>query len=341
MSLYPPHLLGLVFFIALVIAYLAPEAGSGVLTPIERFGDRLARRKRLSIGLIAAAVALIRIGLLRAIPVPVPEATDEFSHLLTADTFAHGRLTNPPHPMWIYFDTFHVNQHPTYMSKYPPAQGAVLALGQLLGHPWIGVVLSVAVMCGAILWALQGWLPPQWALLGGVLALLHLGIFSYWMNSYWGGAVAAIGGALVVGSLPRILHFRRPRDAALLGLGAAILANSRPFEGFIFCLPVFAILIVWLCGRRSPPWRETTPRVIAPVFGVLALTLLFMGYYNWRGTGHPLLFPYAVNNRTYITSPEFIWQHDKPPLHYLNPQFEAFYNASSRDIANYGRANNL
>jgi hypothetical protein len=321
---------GLVALSIFVIAFLRPDLFSGTGSAIERFGKRLAHRKRLALLAVAVAAIVLRLSVLWAIPVPIPSVHDEFSYLLAADTFSHGRLTNPPHPMWMYFETFHVNQFPTYMSKYPPAQGAALALGEILGHPWIGVLLSVSAMCAAVLWALQGWFPPAWALLGGILVVLRLGIYGYWVNSYWGGAVAAIGGALVIGALPRIIHSRRPRDSVILGCGAAILANSRPFEGLIFCLPVGIVLLWWLLSRRAPSWRVTLLRVVLPCGFVLLSCALFMGYYNHRLTGNAFLFPYSLNDRLYMSTPPLRWQKEGPPRHYLNPQFDAFYNGWNR-----------
>jgi hypothetical protein len=314
----------------LAIAWFAPHLGESWFGAIEELGTCLARRTKTTLIVVALVVILTRLALLAVMPVPVPDTHDEFGHLLTGDTFAHGRLTNPPHPMSIFFETFHVLQHPTYQSIYPPAQGAMLALGQLFGQPWLGVLLSVAGMTVAIAWMLQQWLPLRWALLGAVLVIFRIDLFSYWLESYWGGAVAATGGALVVGALPGVVKRQSVGDALLMGVGAALLANSRPLEGFIFCCPVFVIVVASLFSRPSPSLRTIGRRVLLPLVGVLSITAVFMGYYNWRVTGDSLLMPRALYQRERFNFPVFVWQSQRPPLHYSNPQFDAFYNVATR-----------
>jgi hypothetical protein len=315
-----------------VIALLFPNVANRFFRRVEQSFSRFAAHKTLAIIVLFFSVIVLRLAALPLLPIPVPGIHDEFSYLLMADTFAHGRLANPPHPMWVSFETFHVNWFPKIASMYPPAQGFALALGQLLGRPWIGVLLSDAAMCAAILWMLQGWLPARWAFLGGVLAALKFGVASYWMNSYWGGATAAIGGALVLGALARIVKRAKIRDAVLLGIGVAILANSRPYEGFLFCIPAAAWLFWWLIGRtksRQSP-RARLQNVFAPLGIVLVLTAAFMGYYNWRLTGNPLLLPHVLNKRTYHYR-LFLWDHKKAEVRYRNQQFEDYFNSWERE----------
>jgi hypothetical protein len=286
---------------------------------------RISQHRGACVWAIGGAVLAIRTLLLPLVPVPIPVFHDEFSFLVGADTFAFGRLTNPPHPLWVHFETFHVNMQPTYQSMYPPAQGLVLALGQkLTGEPWIGVLLSVAVMCSVFCWMLQGWMAPQWALLGGLFAVARYGIFSYWINSYFGGAVAAIGGALLLGSLPRLRRRLSLQQGLVFVLGLVILANSRPFEGFLFALP-FLFAVVWMVLRSAMPRRRLLGQIVLPCLLLLGLAVAWMLYYNWRGTGNPLQMPYVLNQVTYHISKPFFFQKPYPIPHYRHPEMRAFY----------------
>jgi hypothetical protein len=294
---------------AIVLAFCCPRLGESWFAPLERGLSRLARRRLLSVVIVGLTALILRVMLLPILPIPEPAVHDEFSYLLAADTFAHGRLANPTHPMWVHFETFHVNQKPTYVSMYYPAQGLFMAAGQVIfGHPFWGVWLSTGLMCAAICWMLQGWLPPFWALLGGLLAVIRLGTFSYWMNSYWGGSVAALGGALVLGALPRIKRQPRVRDAALMGVGFALLANSRPYEGLIFTIAVLAAFALWKRRAAVRVRRWLPSRTVGALAVMFVITLGAMGYYFWRTTGSPFQTPYVVNTSAYRPVPLFPWQ---------------------------------
>src|SRR5258708_15360831 len=171
--------------VAIAVAFCWPRLGSSYFSRIERAFGRLARRKGLAVAVVGVTALLLRLAILPLCPIPLPFVPDDFSFLLASDTFASGRLTNPTPAMWVHFESIHVTMKPTYMSMYFPAQGLALAAGKvLLGHPWYGALCTGALMCAAICWMLQAWLPPTWALLGGMLAALRPGLFRYSIHTY-------------------------------------------------------------------------------------------------------------------------------------------------------------
>jgi hypothetical protein len=301
----------------------------------------------VSVGLLAFIGSTI-IGLI--VGIPSPAVHDEFSYLLAADTFVHGRLTNPTHPMWIHFESFHIFHLPTYMSKYPPAQGGILALGQLLtGYPIVGVWLSMGMMCGAICWMLRAWVPPHWAMIGGLFSVLHpvFGISGGWAQSYWGGALSAAGGALLIGGARYLMLNPRKSYAAAFVSGLAILANSRPYEGFLLSIPVGLALLIWLIKNRRTAVGAVAIRCILLVcLPIGLLTLCGMAYYNFRITGDIRQFPYLVYERTYSASPLLVWQRplDKPSYHHklmedFHTKFALSYYLAKHSIKGFVKVN--
>ena len=314
--------------IAIGACFAWPRLGSKWFSYLEHLFLRLARRPGLSVAVVGFSVILLRLAILPIHPVPVPFGADDFSNLLAADTFSHGRLTNPTPAMWVHFETIHIDMRPTYMSMYFPAQGLVLSAGKVLfGHPWFGVLAGGALMCASICWMLQAWLPPSWALLGGFLAVLRLALFSYWTSTYHNaGPISAFGGALVLGGLPRLMRKPRVRHALMMSAGAAILLISRPYEGLLLCLPVLVVLSHWMISSKDRPAAPVLFRSLAPGLALLIAALAWMGYYDNRVFGHPLTLPYTVNRTTYALAPYYVWQKLRPEPAYRHEEMRRFYH---------------
>jgi len=314
--------------ICVALAYIRPQLGDAWFTRVEQGFSAFAHRRTLAVVSVGLLALVLRLALLPMLPIPQPKVQDEFSYLLLSDTLAHGRLANPSHPMWVHFETFQVNWHPTYASMYYPGYGLFLAFGQVvMGHPFWGVWLSSGLMCAAICWALQGWMPPGWAFLGSVLAVIRLATFSYWADSYWGGTVTALGGALVFGALPRIKQDQRVHDSVLMPVGMALLASTRPYEGLFFCAPVLLSLLWWAFREDALPRKTFLLRTVLPLTLVMAVALSALGYYFWRVTGNPFTIPYQVNMRTYGLV-YFPWEEIRPVV-FRHPALQEFYRGGA------------
>jgi hypothetical protein len=313
--------------IALAIPFALPRLGNPWFSRIERAFGRLARSRGKAVAAVGLAALLLRLAILPICPIPLPFVPNDFSFLLAANTFAQGRLTNPTPAMWIHFESIHITMQPTYMSMYFPSVGLVLAAGKVLfGNPWFGILCASALMCAAICWMLQAWLPPAWALLGGIIAILRLGLFSYWVNTYSaGGAVAALGGALVLGALPRLTRSPRQRYGVLLAIGIVLLATTRPYEGLLLCLPVAAFLGHWLLFGKNRPSAAALSRMSALPLAILIAAGSWMAYYDYRAFGSPTTLPYTVNRAAYAVAPYYVWQSPRPAPVYRHQVLRNFY----------------
>ena len=288
---------------------------------------KLSRHNLLACLLPALASIALRLSLLPWIPIPNPVVPDEFSHILLAKTFLLGRLANPAHPLWQHFESIHILSQPTYSSMYMAGQACFLAIGQLVfGNLFWGVVLSTALCCAAMTWFLRAWVPPGWALFGGLLLAVRIGAASYWNDSYWGGSAGALGAAMLLGAYPRLLRMWRPAPAIVFAAGLVVLANTRPYEGAALGVAVVALLFYnfWKNSANGIPAKRLA------ISGALALMVLGASGWataqHWKAvTGHALTLPYQVNQQTYGWPLTLPWT-KVLPIQFRHPEL-ALYRA--------------
>jgi hypothetical protein len=276
---------------------------------------------------VAFAVAFLSAAEARVGREHFPVSHEDFSHLLAADTFARGRLANPAPEHWVHFESPLLLAQPSYVSALPPAQGALLALGQRLGSPLVGSALGLGLACAALCWMLAGWLRGLWPLLGALALALHPRIVGVWGAGFSTGLPALIGAALLVGALPRLLRDRVSGGIAL-GAGAAWLALSQPFHGLVAALPA----AVWLCFRllRRGPGQRLPARALAVTLVALAGAAAFHAWYDWRTTGSALETPWGLYRETYAPVPDLLILERGEPTGVRNASFEWLHGENSQ-----------
>jgi hypothetical protein len=261
---------------------------------------------------------------------PTAQIQDEFAYLLSAEIFASGNFTSPTHPHWQHFESMQIIHQPSYNSKYPPGQSLALAAGHLLGNPIFGACLTTGLSMAALMWMLMGWLPelrknPKAAMFCMLLIVCHPGLLIVWGQSYMGGAVAMLGGALLLGALARFDNNFDPAISVVAAIGISLLVVSRPFEGAVLTLCCL-IAVAWqLLRTRGWKLERLCTHAIVPfaVVGLLSGSVFLM--YNQRVTGNPLTMPYSVHESTYGWNKVFLWQTPDSPPSYRHDGMQRFF----------------
>lgn len=251
-------------------------------------------------GLLGLGMPLLNALLALVLGMPKPFVHDEFSYLFMADTFALGRVVNPEHPLAQFFQTFHIIQHHgIYVSKYFPGLGLQLLAGKLLGHPIIGVWLTVGLFGASLLFFLRQFFSSRVALMVSVICSMQFMVLSYFGYSFWGGSLLALAGIWALGGAILAAARRQLRYAWISAAGMLICMLTRPFESFFCLLPLAGWQLYSLLRRSRISGWHWNWRLLAPMVSGVCLGFLLLGIYNQRITGSWTTLPYSIYDRFY------------------------------------------
>lgn len=218
----------------------------------------------------------------------IPHTEDEVAFLFQAATLARGHLVAPappvPNSFWIPFVIVRDN---LWFGKYPPGYPAILALGVLVGTPWLvnplafGITVVLVGLLGRRLFGERVGLLAAALLTTSPFALIQ-------SASFLAHAVCLLLTVLFLWSFA--LTLEKPSVLrALPGAAAlALLILARPLTALGVTLPfiLWSLLYFW----RHPEWRSSG--LTFTNAGMLSTAALLQ--YNARTTGNPLVFGYEL-----------------------------------------------
>lgn len=216
-----------------------------------------------------------------------PVTADEMAQLWHAKILLSGRFSLPADVNREFFAIDNIVDNGRWYSEYPIGGPAVLAVGRLIGVPW----LINPILCGATAFMLYRWtrlvytegearaasalfcITPVILMMSGSymnhVPVLFFAVAALWMLAQWEKSAT-------------------DKSAALLGACIGAMATIRPLDAVVFaaCVGVFQLAAV------SADKSRIRSLVIQCVAGVVAVSPALIA--NWRMTGHPFVFGYEA-----------------------------------------------
>jgi hypothetical protein len=241
----------------------------------------------VAVTVLAVAVGYVAFGLR-------PVSADERAQLWQARLLASGHLAarTPAHPEF-FSTTMTVDAGGRWFTQFPIGGAAFLALGVLVGAPWLVNPLLTGLTAVAFyrfVGAIDGEQTARRATI-----LFALSPFVLLMGGSQMNHVVVL--AAVTTALASLARWTRADDdaaarrpAALIGLALGVAATSRPYDAVLAAIPIAIFQLVVL--RRRPALRRTLVWQCAAGLAPVAILLAC----NWMTTGSPLLFGYDLLN---------------------------------------------
>jgi 4-amino-4-deoxy-L-arabinose transferase-like glycosyltransferase len=217
--------------------------------------------------------------------------SDEIAQLWHAKMLVHGRLALPVDPNPEFFAMDNVVDTGRWYSQYPIGGPAVLAVGMLLGAPWL-VNPILAGIAGVALFhfARRAYGETEGRAIAALFSLTPMVLM---MSGTYMNHVPVL--CLAACALAALTEWERSRTraraavwAAVIGLLLGAMATIRPLDAIVAAIVIggFQLSIVWPERTRAP---ELAAQVAGGLIGVAPLL-----YVNRATTGSALRFGYEL-----------------------------------------------
>jgi 4-amino-4-deoxy-L-arabinose transferase-like glycosyltransferase len=220
-----------------------------------------------------------------------PVNADEFAQLWHARMIAAGHLSLPPDPNPEFFAIDNVVDTGRWYSEYPIGGPAVLALGVLIGAPWlINPILSGLTAVALYQFARRAFGETQGRAVSALFSVTPMALMMG--GSQMNHTAVLLLMTVVLAALAeweRTEHDKKAMAlAALMGAALGAMAIIRPLDAVVASLMVGAYQ-AWIGMRQRTRWRHIAVQGLAGATAIVPLLIA-----NHGTTGSALRFGYNV-----------------------------------------------